>query len=397
MKSTAECQKKSENALKLKNQLYADLANALPSGIYRLRVFHGLSFNKDKWMSSSEAPYIVEFANDRFYEILHLERDVYEKNPGVIHDFIFEEDKAEFAQLNVESNLHIVPFFWEGRFLVEGKIIWIRFKSIPRVLENQDIIWTGTLEDITLRKQNEEEIIKKSIELERLNVGKDFFMSLLAHDLKSPFTSILGFLELLTSKLYEYDITEIEKLLAIVKYSANYTYNLLDDILVWGMSDSGKIQFNPVDLNLKSNCDHVIEILKTNANIKEITIVNEINESEIVFADKNMLNTILRNLVSNAIKYTRIGGKITLHSETKETESTISISDNGIGIEPEKISSIFEQSQIFSRKGTANELGIGFGLMLCKKFVDQHEGTIWAESNEDQGCTFKFTLPKTTD
>lgn len=397
MKNTIDNQKKSENALKLKNQLYADLANALPSGIYRLRVFHGLSFNEEKWMSSSEAPYIVEFANDRFYEIVHLDRNVYENNPGVIHDLIFEEDKSEFARLNVESNLHIVPFLWEGRLLIDHKIKWVRFKSIPRVLENQDIIWTGTLEDITLRKQNEEEIIKKTIELERLNAAKDFFMSLLAHDLKSPFTSILGFLELLTSKLYEYDIAEIEKLLAIVKYSANYTYNLLDDILVWGMSDSGKIQFNPVDLNLKSNCDHVIEILKTNANIKEITIVNEINENEIVFADTNMLNTILRNLVSNAIKYTRSGGKITLHSVTTETESTISISDNGIGIEPEKISTLFDQSQIYSRKGTANELGIGFGLILCKKFVDQHGGTIWAETNEEHGCTFKFTLPKITD
>jgi len=380
--------------MKLDKDLYTDLANALPSGIYRLRVFHGLSFNEEIWLNSYEAPYIVEFANDRFYEILHLDRDLFEKQPAMIHDIIYKEDKAEFAKQNVESNLNITPFLWEGRILVDQKIVWIRFKSIPRALDNQDIIWTGTLEDITFRKQYEEDIIQKNIELERANADKDFFMSLLAHDLKSPFTSILGFLELLTRNLNNYDLDEIEKQLAIVQQSANFTYNLLNDILIWAMSQSGKLPFEPHDLNLKMHCEQVIEMVKTNANIKDITIINDVDDNNIVFADPNMLNTILRNLVSNAIKFTKNGGNITMYSEETETEMIFSVADTGIGIEPEKIANLFDHSQIYSRKGTANELGTGFGLMLCKNFVAQHGGTIWAQNNPTVGTTFKFTLPK---
>lgn len=379
---------------KFENQLYADLANALPSGIYRLRVFHGISFNKEKWLSSEDAPYIVEFANDRFYEILQLERDVYENNPGVIHNLIYEEDKAEFAHLNVLSNMNITPFLWEGRFVIDQKLIWIRFKSIPRVLENQDIIWTGTLEDITIRKQNEAEIIQKTIELEKLNAGKDFFMSLLAHDLKSPFTSILGFLELLTSNLYRYDLAEIEKQLTIVKDSANSTYNLLDDILSWSLSQSGKVPFTPSEINLNNCCNYVIDIIKSNANIKNISILNQIEENIFVYADSNMLNTIFRNLISNAIKFTVLGGIVTIYCENSESEIIISVSDNGIGIDQEKLSTLFDNSQIYSKKGTENELGTGFGLMLCKNFIQYHGGTIWVESKVNEGSTFKFTLPK---
>lgn len=394
MKSTTDIQKKVESELKLKNQLYGDLANALPSGIYRLHVFHGVSLNEEKWLSSSDAPYIVEFANDRFYEILHLDRNVFEKNPAMIHDIIYEEDKGEFAIQNVESNLNITPFLWEGRILIDQKIIWTRFKSVPRVLENQDIIWTGILEDITLQKQHEKEIIQKTIELEKLNAGKDFFMSLLAHDLKSPFTSILGFLELLTQNLYQYDMAEIEKQLSMVKESAYSTYNLLDNILVWAMSQSGKFPFEPAKLNLKWYCEEVIEMVKSNGNIKDISILNNVDENVSVFADPNMLSTILRNLVSNGIKFTRNGGKITIHSEETDLDIVISISDNGIGIDPEKLATLFDHSQIYSKKGTANELGTGFGLMICKDFVEHHGGRIWAESNLNEGSIFKFSLPK---
>lgn len=394
MKTIMENQSNVEEALKLENQLYIDLSNALPCGIYRLRVYHLLSFNEEKWLSANDAPYIVEFANDQFYQILHQKRDVYEKNPGVIHDLILDEDKAEFARLNVESNLYIIPFYWEGRFLIEGKIIWIRLTSIPRVLENKDIIWTGTLEDITLRKQYEAEILQKKAELEKINAGKDFFMSILAHNLKSPFTSILGFLELLTRNLYKYDQSEIEKQLTLVNHSAHYTYNLLEDILSWSLSQSGKLPFLPTNLNLRDTCDQVVELVKSNADIKNISVINEIEKDFMVFADINWANTILRNLISNAIKFTVTGGKVKIYAEEFNSEIIISISDSGIGIEPEKLATLFEDSQIYSIKGTANEKGAGFGLMLCKNFVNQHGGKIWAESTLNEGSIFKFTLPK---
>ena len=393
LKKAKNNQNKVPEALNLCNELYTDLANALPSGIYRTRVFHDLAFNEEKWLFSREIPYVVEFANDRFYEILHLDRLEFEKNPGIIHDLIFHEDKAEFVKLNIESNLYITPFFWEGRIIVNDNIIWINFKSIPRKLENQDIIWTGTLDDITLRKQTEEDIKSKNAELQKLNADKDYFMSILAHDLKTPFNSILGFLDLLISNLHTEDIDEIERQLKIVNNSAIFAYNLLEDILVWALSQMGKLPFEPREFNLKFSFDKVVEMLKPNADNKNISINIVEAEKIMVFADTNMLNTILRNLISNAIKFTANGGNINIYSEQNNSELKISVFDNGTGISPEILSKLFDNTQIHSVKGTANEKGTGLGLLLCKKFVEKHGGKIWAESELGQGSVFKFTLP----
>lgn len=379
-------------ALQLKNDLYADLANALPSGMYRTRVFHDISLIEDKWLNSREAPYLVEFANDRFFEILHLDRLDFEKNPGIIQDLIFEADKAEFARLNVEANLQITPFLWEGRFIVNDNVIWINFKSIPRVLENRDIIWTGTLDDITERKQTEEDIKSKNAELQKLNADKDYFMSILAHDLKVPFNSILGFLDLLVNNLHTYDINEIERQITFVNQSALRAYLLMEDILLWAMSQSGKLPFQPAEFDFKISCDKVVEMLKP-ADNKGITINNVEAENIIVYADTNMLNTVLRNIISNAIKFTGVGGIIKIDAEQNNSEVTISVSDNGTGISSEALSNLFDITKMHSSKGTANEKGTGLGLLLCKSFVEKHGGTIWAESELGKGSVFKFTLP----
>lgn len=392
LKNAENNQKKIIDALHLSN-LYADLANALPSGIYRLRVFKDVSLIEDKWLNSREAPYTVEFANDRFFEILHLDRLEFEKNPGILHNLIFDDDKAGFARLNVESNLQITPFLWEGRLLINDTVIWINFKSIPRVLENRDIIWTGTLDDITARKQIEEDIKSKNAELQKLNADKDYFMSILAHDLKTPFNSILGFLDLLVKNLHTYDIDEIERQITIVNKSALRAYRLMEDILMWALSQSGKLFFEPKEFNFKISCDKVVEMLQPNAVNKSITINNVEAENVIVFADTNMLNTILRNLISNAIKFTGNGGFIHIYAEQNISEVTISVSDNGTGISPEIISNLFDITKMHSSKGTANEKGTGLGLLLCKTFVENHGGRIWVESELCKGSVFKFTLP----
>ena len=382
-------------SLNLGKELYVDLANALPTGVYRLHVFHEVSLVLDNWLSSNQAPYTVEFANDRFFEILHLDREDFEKNPGIVHDLVFVDDKTEFARLNVESNLHVKPFIWEGRFLINDKVIWIGFKSIPRVLENRDIVWTGTLEDITLRKQFDEAISQKNNELQRANADKDFFISILAHDLKSPFNSILGFLELLICNLRSTEIDEIEKRLKLVHYSALNAYNLLDDILVWALSQSGKLPFMPRTFNFRMGCEHVFELLKPSADAKNITLKLVESEATLVYADMNMFNTILRNLISNAIKFSKKGGLISIGLEQIKGAHIVSISDNGIGISSEIVPVLFDHSHMHSTNGTANEKGTGLGLLLCEKFVEKHGGKIWVESELGQGSVFRFTLPFT--
>ena len=389
------CREKS-NQLQTNNMeygLYQDLASALPSGVYRLRVYQELSLFEDKWLSSEDSPSCIEFANDRFYEILHLDRSSFINNPGIISRFIYEEDKAQFAKINVESNKYKTPFEWEGRFLIDNNLIWIQFKSIPRVLENGDIIWTGTLNDITQRKQIEEDIKHKNAELQRLSDDKDILMSILAHDLITPFNSMLGFLDLLSENLREYDVNTLENYISIVNNSAKGAFNLLNDILLWTRSQSGAIPFEPKIFNLKSSIEEVTEFLKPNANTKNITINIDESDKTVVFADVDMLNTILRNLISNAIKFTDSGGIVNISSERTESDILVTISDNGIGIAPNILPRLFDTTKLYSTRGTANEKGTGFGLMLCKKFVEEHGGEIWAESELGKGSKFKFTLP----
>jgi signal transduction histidine kinase len=397
LKNIGNDQKKILETLQLERELYADLANALPCGIYRLRVFHDVSLIEDRWLNTNDAPYVVEFANDRFFEILHLDRLTYLNNPAIIHTLIYNDDKASFARVNVESNLHTTPFSWEGRFLVNNNIIWIHFKSIPRVLANGDILWTGTLDDITKRKQTEEYIKLKNAELQKLNADKDIFMSILAHDLLNPFNAILGYLDLLLCNFHQYDLSKIESQLTVVNDAALSAFYLLEDLLMWARSQSGKIPFSPREFNINTSCQNVLDILKPYANNKNITI-NAINtENTLVFADINMLNTILRNLISNAIKFTNNGGLIIVYAQQNNSDITVTVSDNGVGIPNDVKAQLFDITKTHSSKGTANEKGTGLGILLCKEFVEKHGGKIWVESEVGKGSEFKFTLPFNND
>ena len=274
--------------------------------------------------------------------------------------------------------------------------------------------------DITEKKQAEIEIQNKNDELTKISSDKDMFISILAHDLKSPFNSILGYLDLLTENVHTYSIDKIKNQISIINHSARNAYSLLEDILLWARSQSGKIPFKPQTINLAITCNEIIDILSSNANAKEISINNEIENNITIVADVDMLKTILRNLISNAIKYTNKGGQINLRTEhkdlakkfkqtehPKQSEITnsqtfskyqiISVSDNGIGIDSETVNKLFETSKAGTTKGTANEGGTGLGLMLCKEFVNIHGGEIWVESEIDKGSTFYFTLQKAID
>ena len=393
LKKAEDNYKNIAEALIQERELYADLANSLPSGIYRLRVFHNLSLIDTNWSSSNETPYVIEFANDCFFVILNLDRLDFEKNPGIINDLIFEADKAEFARMNIEANLNATPFIWEGRFMIKDNPIWIHFESIPRVLENGDIIWTGTLNDISDRKNAELEIALKNQELQKLNADKDRFISILSHELKSPFNNLLGLSEILTGDIRKLDIDDIEDIANNINKTARNTYNLLEDILMWARVQQGKIPFKPQNLNFAGICKDSVEVLNQSAFAKGITIIYSSSDEIWIFADSDMLKTILRNLVSNAIKFTNIGGAIKISAKQTHSEITISVSDNGIGIESDDLTKLFDISQALTTRGTANETGTGLGLLLCKEFVEKNGGKIWVQSEVGKGSDFKFTLP----
>jgi signal transduction histidine kinase len=244
--------------------------------------------------------------------------------------------------------------------------------------------------DITEVKQYEKELI-------RLNVDKDRFLSILGHDLRSPFNALLNLSELLKENIRQYDIDEIENFINHINQSAHITYDLLEDILMWARAQSDKITFKPQKLSFADICKNILEILNPSANAKNITINYYIADRINIFADIDMIKTVLRNLVSNAIKFTNNGGAINISAEENSENFTISVSDNGIGMQPDNLTKLFDISQVQTTKGTAEETGTGLGLLLCKEFVEKHGGKIWVESEYGKGSDSKFTLPIFTE
>ena len=385
--------KKIDEALNQERELYADLANALPSGIYRLRVFSEVSLAEERWYGSNNAPYVIEFANDRFCEILNLDKVVFVTNPGIINDLMHEADRAEFARLNVIANIQVTQFIWEGRFNINGKLIWVHFESIPRLLENKDILWTGTLNDITERKTAEQEMIFNNQELHKLNAEKDKFFSIIAHDLKSPFNSIIGFSDLLVEEVGNKDYKNIALYSNIIKNSSVRALNLLINLMEWAQTRTGRMKFNPEYLEMNMIVNEIVLFCSDMALQKSIIITNDTLSMIPLYADKAMINTILRNLVSNAIKFTQPGGRINILCEANQNKVNISIKDTGIGISKSSIGKLFRIDTNYSTPGTINETGTGLGLILCKEFINKHKGEIWVESEPGQGSTFCFSIP----
>jgi len=231
------------------------------------------------------------------------------------------------------------------------------------------------------------------LELKKVNADKDRFLKIISHDLKNPFNTLLGFSQLLLKNIHKYDKEKIEKQLKIISEAMSKTYVLLDDLVIWSKSQSGKLPFNPQKYSFDRICHEVIHSIEGSASYKNISIQLQENESTILFVDYNMLKTILRNLISNAIKFTNPNGFIKIYSENKKNESIITILDNGIGIAEDKIKKLWQDSEEHTSLGTNKEKGTGLGLKICKEFVEKNGGKIWVESEIGKGSKFKFSIP----
>jgi len=229
--------------------------------------------------------------------------------------------------------------------------------------------------------------------LKELNATKDKFFSIIAHDLKSPYNSILGFSELLIEKIKDKDFNEIETYAAIIQKSAWRALNLLTNLFMWTKLQTGKMEFHPQEKDIVSLINESVELLAESALLKSITIYQFSPDSFHVMIDENMISSVLRNLLSNAIKFTQPNGKITISAIPKEHELEISVADNGIGMDQDKIEKLFRIDEPFTTPGTEGEEGSGLGLVLCHEFVTKHGGSIRAESEAGRGCNFIFTLP----
>jgi len=255
------------------------------------------------------------------------------------------------------------------------------------------ITFMGIARDISESKQVEEKLLHLNLQLKELNATKDKLFSIIAHDLKGPFNGILGYSELILENLRSYDKKKIEKFASQINSITNHTLDLLENLLDWTKTQTGQINFNPENLHLGVIIQDVFDVLDSSAKIKNISLNNSQVEGIIAFADQNMLKTILRNLISNSIKFTKSSGRIDVSAIADLNQLEITIKDNGVGMSKETQSKLFQLEANFTTNGTANEKGTGLGLILCKEFIEKHSGRIWVESEVGKGSTFHFTLP----
>jgi PAS domain S-box-containing protein len=260
-------------------------------------------------------------------------------------------------------------------------------------LDEQKILYNKAQDEIRIRTEMQEKIAVSEKRLRELNSTKDKFFSIIAHDLMSPFNSILGLCEILSQNINDKDYQHIDEYGQAIISSSKKAFALLVNLLEWSRLQTGRISFNPVQINFKSIITDNIELFKNSALQKEVLIETDIQPDLKVFADYNMIKTVVRNLLSNAIKYTSKSGNIRISLAQNNQETEFSIKDTGIGIIEEDMDKIFRLDIQFTTPGTANESGSGLGLMLCKEFVEKHNGRIWVESKPNKGTIFRFIIP----
>jgi len=270
---------------------------------------------------------------------------------------------------------------------------------ITKPFQNEEVIARITTHlTIQFQKKELEELNKTKDkllkELGDLNATKDKFFSIIAHDLRSPFNGLIGASDLLIQSFEGLEKEIIIDLIRSMNIASRNAFNLLNNLLEWSRSQTGRIEWDPNITDISIIIRENRLLLKHNAEEKNISLVSEIQDNTFVYADEYMINTVIRNLITNALKYSRNGEEVRISSKDTGDFLEISVSDKGIGIKPENIGKLFRIDIHHTTKGTANEQGTGLGLILCKEFVEKHNGKIWVESELGKGATFRFTLPK---
>ncbi len=230
-------------------------------------------------------------------------------------------------------------------------------------------------------------------QLKQLNSTKDVFISIISHDLKNPFHSIIAFSDMM---IKDFDsLSDEEKILSLkeINKAAKSSNELLDNLLSWSMSQRGMIPLIPQKINLRQIVNTTLEVLRPSAKRKNIIVKNNVPGDLYIYADQNTISTVVRNLITNSIKFTREGGEVVISAKKSGNKIEVDISDSGIGIKQEDLDNLFRIDAIQTTYGTAKEKGTGIGLILCKEFIDKNGGRIWAESEVGKGSHFKFVLP----
>lgn len=307
-----------------------------------------------------------------------------------------EKELADFFRANdmnaVREKRPVVNEEWIT--LADGERILLETIKTPVYNSNGLLIGVlGIGRDITARHNTENEIREKNEQLLKIQIEKDKFFSVIVHDIKTPFNSFLGLTDYLSQELVNLPQDELREVASALKSSAENLHILLEDMLVWARMERGMIPYNPREVLLAPVLKESTEPLLELASSKNIELNCEVEPYETVYADRYLLQTILRNLISNALKFTRAGGKVEVFAVKKAGMLEISVKDSGIGIAPEMKENLFKFMSVNNRKGTDGEPSTGLGLVVCKDFAEKMGGTLNVESVPDSGSRFYFTIP----
>ncbi|MBC5834321.1 PAS domain S-box protein [Flavobacterium sp. F372] len=323
--------------------------------------------------------------NDAFCEIFNLQRE--QIIGKTLSEDVSPEERDIFLKIDKQVLENGIENINEETLTVRGGETRIISTKKTRFLDADNKKYlVGVIHDITDRKKTENS-------LKELIATKDKLFSIVAHDLRSPFNSIIGFSELLIENSNDILLEDSEQYIKIINSSAKNTLILLDNLLNWAKSQTGQLSFNPEKILFSEVAQEIITLSKNIAKSKNIALECSCTDNLEIYVDVNMLNTVLRNLISNAIKFTNVGGHIKVSAASKQDHVEITISDNGIGIPKEKCNELFSIASNTTTLGTADENGSGLGLVLCKEFIQKNNGDIWVESEENKGSNFIFTLP----
>lgn len=369
-------------------------------------------------LRESEEQYRTLFENlqDVFYRI-DLTGNILLVSPSIIRLLGYPEEEA--IKLNLGKEVFVLPEQWDEFMRLMEKngsiygfeVLLKRHDSAHRWGNASAQYYTnkaghilgieGIIRDISEHKQAEAELIaahyelqEKNAQLAELNASKDRFFSIISHDLRTPFTSILGITEFIATNIDTYSKQEIRDQVERLKTAAEKLYALLENLLTWSRIQRGAIKCDPAVIDLFDIAQENMVIFLPKAEHKNIALRSMVQKNTRVYADYGMVNTIMRNLISNALKFTAVGGSVTVLASTRDQYVEVAVADTGYGIPQAELTKLFRIDTTYSGVGTAGEQGTGLGLILCKELVEQHGGEIWVESEVGKGTTFRFIIPE---
>lgn len=337
----------------------------------------------------------VIFANSKFGELSgYSEKEIQSAGRRWLNLMIHPDDKRR-SYKNVKDALernHVSPMQVYKIIRKDGALRIMETLSAVVELNEKPAMLIVAI-DITENTMSKEKLIESEKRLRELNAMKDKFFSIIAHDLKNPFSSILGFSNLLNEAYDNFTEKQRKSFIKNICEASENTFKLLQNLLEWSRTQTGKIEFLPEILDLNSIVRDSLSILKSGFARKNIQVETSLPEGITVYADENMIKLVIRNLISNALKFTHAGGRVELLAKIEDGNTVISIKDDGVGIKKEDLIRLFRIDDQLKTKGTADETGSGLGLILCREFIEQNNGRIWVNSTFGKGSMFHFTLP----